>query len=117
MTQFVRLYSGPDGESHFEELDPRFAPNGSGERSPSQETAGVSFGRTQPGNFVDWHTAPRTQYVITLAGQVEIGIGDGTVRRFGAGDVMLADDLTGRGHTTRVVGNEPRITITVPLRD
>jgi hypothetical protein len=54
--------------------------------------------------------------VITLAGQVEIGIGDGTVRRFGAGDVMLADDLTGRGHTTRVVSSEPRITITVPLR-
>jgi quercetin dioxygenase-like cupin family protein len=113
---FVRLYSGADGESHFEDLDPRFAPGDNGERSPQQETAGVSFGRTQPGNFMDWHTAPRRQYVITLAGQVEIGIGDGTVRRFGAGDVMLADDLTGRGHTTRVVGNEPRITLTVPLR-
>ena len=117
MTQFVRLYTGPDGESHFEDLDPRFAPSGASERSPAQETAGVSFGRSQPGNFVDWHVAPRTQYVITLAGQVEIGIGDGTTRRFGAGDVMLADDLTGRGHTTRVVSDVPRITITVPLRD
>ena len=117
MTQFVRLYTGPDGESHFEDLDPRFAPSGASERSPAQQTDGVSFGRAQPGNFVDWHVAPRTQYVITLAGQVEIGIGDGTTRRFGAGDVMLADDLTGRGHTTRVVSSEPRITITVPLRE
>jgi hypothetical protein len=117
MTQFVRLFSGADGESHFEDLDPRFAPNGAGERSPLQETAGVSFGRAQPDNFVDWHTAPRKQYVITLAGEVEIGIGDGTVRRFGAGDVMLADDLTGHGHTTRVVSTEPRITLTVPLRE
>jgi quercetin dioxygenase-like cupin family protein len=113
----VRLYTGADGESHFEDLAPRFAPNETGERSPLQQTDGASFGRTQPGTFMDWHPAPRKQYVITLAGEVEIGIGDGTVRRFGPGDVMLADDLTGRGHTTRVIGSEPRLTFTVPLRD
>lgn len=113
----VRLYSGPDGESHFEELAPAFARNETGERSPLQATEGVSFGRAQPGSFMDWHPAPRKQYVITLSGQVEIGIGDGTVRRFGPGDVMLADDLTGHGHTTRVIGSEPRITLTVPLRE
>ena len=112
----VRIYTGPDGQSHFEELAPAFARSEGTERSPPQETEGVSFGKAQPGSFIDWHPAPRRQYVITLAGQVEIGIGDGTVRRFGPGDVMLADDLTGRGHTTRVVGNEPRITLTVPLR-
>src|ERR1051325_330646 len=111
----VRIYTGPDGQSHFEELAPAFGPDGSGERSPLQDTEGVSFARTQPGSFQDWHTAPR-QYVITLAGHVEIGLGDGTVKQFGPGDVLLADDLTGRGHTTRVVGNEPRITLTVPLR-
>ena len=114
---FIHLFTGPDGESHFEELDPGFAPGANGERTGLQENAGVSFGRTQPGNFMDWHVAPRKQYVITLAGAVEIGIGDGTVRRFGAGDVMLANDLSGRGHTTRVVGNEPRITLTIPLAD
>jgi len=111
----ARIFTGPDGESHFEELAPSFARNDTGERSPLQETDGVSFGRAQPGSFMDWHTAPRRQYVVTLSGQVEIGIGDGTVRRFGPGDIMLADDLTGHGHTTRVIGNEPRITLTVPL--
>jgi len=45
---------------------------------------------------------------------MEIGIGDGTTRRFGPGDVVLADDLTGRGHTTRSVGG-PRISATVPV--
>jgi len=113
----LRLYTGPDGESHFEELAPAFAPNQTSERSPLQETEGVSFGRAQPGSFMDWHPAPRKQYVITLSGQVEIGVGDGTIRKFGPGDVMLADDLTGHGHTTRVVGDEPRITVTVPLRE
>ena len=46
--------------------------------------------------------------------QMEIGIGDGTTRRFGPGDVVLADDLTGRGHTTRSVGGA-RISATVPV--
>jgi quercetin dioxygenase-like cupin family protein len=114
----VRLYTGPDGQSHFEELSPAYAAEAAlVERTPLEGAEGVSFGRAQPGYFVDWHNAPRRQYVITLAGQIEIGIGDGTTRRFGAGDVMLAEDLTGRGHTTRVVSNEPRLTVTIPLRE
>ena len=53
--------------------------------------------------------------MITLSGEVEIGLGDGTVHRFGAGHVNLAEDLTGQGHTTRVVGNVARVTATIPL--
>jgi hypothetical protein len=53
--------------------------------------------------------------VITLSGEAEIEIGDGTVRRFGPGDVMLAEDTTGRGHVTRVVGDEPRLYVSVPI--
>ena len=109
---FVRLYSGEDGQSHFEDLDP---PMGPVEQSPMQAATGITFRSSEPGEFIDWHTAPRRQYVITLSGQVEIGIGDGTVRRFGSGDVMLAEDLTGRGHTTRSVGNEPRVSVAIPL--
>jgi len=29
----------------------------------------------------------------------------------------LAEDLTGKGHTTRSVGDEPRISATIPLED
>ena len=54
------------------------------------------------------------QYIFILVGQMEIGIGDGTTRQFGPGDVVLADDLTGKGHTTRSVG-VPRISATVPV--
>ena len=111
----VRMYSGSDGESHFEEVTPGFAPADGQDRTQLEGAEGVSFGRAQPGYFLDWHNAPRRQYVVTLAGEVEIGLGDGTVRRFGPGDVLLAEDLTGRGHTTRVVSTEPRLTLTVPL--
>lgn len=111
----VRLYTGADGESHFEEIAPEYAPQGPSERAPWEKAESISFSRQPTGRFMDWHPAPRKQYVISLAGEVEIGIGDGTVRRFGPGDVLLAEDLTGRGHTTRVVGDETRISATVPL--
>ena len=78
---------------------------------------GVSIRRNDPGYFLDWHCAPRRQYAITIAGELELGVGDGTVRRLGPGTVLLAEDLTGQGHTTRVVGGEPRFTIVVPLGD
>jgi uncharacterized cupin superfamily protein len=109
---FYRLYTGDDGESHLEELDLEKGPI---EWEAVQKATGVGFRRQPPGYFSDWHHAPRRQYVITLAGGVEIGLGDGTVKRLGPGDVMLADDLTGRGHTTRVTGNDQRISVVIPL--
>ncbi len=42
-------------------------------------------------------------------------MGDGTLTSVGPGDVVLAEDLTGRGHVTRVVGTEPRFYAIVPL--
>ncbi len=108
----IRMYTGPDSQTHFEELE--LPPPGTDSTDMAQ-AAGIFFRSQEPGHYIDWHGAPRRQYVITLAGEVEIGLGDGTVRRFGAGDCLLAEDLTGQGHTTRVVGDVPRVTATVPL--
>ncbi len=115
--QVVKIYTGSDGESHFEDLDLPFEQVANAERTAGQNAGSVSFSRTQPGAFQDWHPAPRRQYVITLAGQTEIGLGDGTKRVFGPGDVLLADDLTGRGHTTAVHGDQVRVSIAVPIVD
>ncbi len=71
--------------------------------------------RQLPGHFTNFHTAPQRQYVITLEGQIEVGLGDGAKRLFGPGDLILAEDTTGQGHTTRVVGEKPRISVWVPL--
>jgi hypothetical protein len=109
----TRLYTGPDGQSHLEDLDPDTHPS----LTTLAATKGIVFRTTKPGYFNDWHNAPRRQYVITLEGEMEIGLGDGTVRRFGPGHATLAEDLTGQGHTTRVVGNHRRVTATVHLAD
>jgi hypothetical protein len=52
--------------------------------------------------------------VIHLAGRVEIECGDGTKRRFGVGDILLADDTTGQGHISREVEG-PRTQVFIAL--
>ena len=54
--------------------------------------------------------------VITLSGVAEIGLHDGTNDHLGRpGDPNMAEDLTEHGHTTRVVGQVPRITATIHI--
>src|SRR5467141_1774008 len=112
--RLFRLYSGDDRQSHLEELKMPFAPGQLAEQTPLQPATGVIFTRMASGTFVDWHNAPRRQYVITLAGAIEIGLSDGSVHRLGPGDGILAEDLTGKGHTTRAVGNDTRVVV-IPL--
>ena len=106
-----RLYTGDDGQSHLEELGLESHP----ELTDITSTTGISFRSSPAGSFSDWHNGPRRQYVITIGGEVELGLGDGSVHRFGPGHVTLVEDLTGQGHTTRSAGNEPRISATIPL--
>jgi len=67
-----RLYTGTDGQSHLEELPLASHP----ELTSLQATAGIVFRTAQPGRFSDWHNAPRRQFVITLSGEAELGLGD-----------------------------------------
>jgi len=113
----MRLFTGDDGESHFEEIAMKFAPDRQMETTPMQGAKSVAVRRVPPGVVLDWHPAPRRQYLFTLAGAWDIECGGGQVERFQAGDIMLADDLTGRGHTSRVVGDEPHVFAVVPLAD
>jgi hypothetical protein len=112
----TRLYTGTDGESHFQYIDLPFKDTRHAERRTDPLSATSITYREASGAFdLDWHPAPRRQFIINLKGQAEIKIGDGTKRVFGPGDVMLAEDTTGHGHITRVIGKEPRISIVVTL--
>jgi hypothetical protein len=113
--KITRIYTGVDNESHFEDIDVELSFNGRLQSSDLQPATGIIF-RSAPANHLsDYHPVPKRQYVITLSGQVEIETGDGTIRRFGPGDVMLAEDTSGRGHITRVIGNQPRQYVFIPL--
>lgn len=112
----IRIYTGADGASHFEDLQPKLQPMG--DQSASAELipgSGIVIRSFEPTRSNPWHHAPGRYAVFTLSGAVDIEIGDGTVRRLGAGDILIAEDLTGQGHGTREVGPEPRVSIFVPL--
>ena len=61
---FVRIYTGDDGQTHFEDLD---LPSDRAIHSGMQVTPGVNFRRFEPGYFSDWHTAPRRECDIKSA--------------------------------------------------
>ena len=94
-----RIYTGDDNRSHFEDLE---LPMSSERRATSEwlDGAKLAFGESPALQPQDWHHAPRRQVVAVLSGTLEIEVGDGTKRRFGAGDCFLADDLAGQGHRT-----------------
>jgi hypothetical protein len=96
----VRIYTGPDNKSHFEDLKVPLKDGGRvGSISDSSKTTGVIFRETDADYNYVFHTASQRQYVVNLEGGVEIEVGDGTKRILGTGDILLAEDTTWQGHT------------------
>lgn len=91
-----RLYSGDDGQSHFEPLDTSQA---SKIFNATQPAKGLLLRNGFAPHILNWHRAPHRRWVITLSGSVDIGLGDGSSMTFVPGDVFLAEDVTGQGHT------------------
>ena len=112
----TRIFTGPDGQAHAEEIIVKLArDDASTELSEMMKTTGVRFRRQASNYFEDWHTAPRKQYVITLSGRGEIEVSGGKKVPLGPGHILLVEDLTGKGHISRGVGTEERISMIIPL--
>lgn len=112
----VRIYTGQDGESHFEDLEIELRELGRmGRISEPWQATGVIFRENDGDYHLDWHNAPRRQLVVNLDAGVELEVGDGTVRRLEPGEILLAEDTTGRGHISRSVDGKPRRSLFVTL--
>jgi hypothetical protein len=109
----TRFFTGPDGLTHAEEIEVKFAPGGGAYNLLA--SSGVQLRRTPPGREIDYHPASRRQYVITLSGHAELVLSGGQTIQVGPGSIELAEDLTGKGHITRTVGTEDRVVILVPV--
>lgn len=121
---YVRMYHDADGESHFEDLKhelaerdfaPPAAPAMVGE---FLNVSGTLFFAARPG----WggevpHPSPQRQVFSILRGVVEVTVSDGEQRRFSAGDLMLLDDTRGKGHASRVVGDDALVIFGSVLTD
>ncbi len=114
----TRVYTGSDGKSHFEDVEIELLDKGPmGSVSSLWSTKGVLFRKVSGDYDLDFHNAPRRQFVVNLTGAVEIEVGDGTKRQLGAGSILLAEDTEGQGHISRSINGEPRECLFIPLSD
>lgn len=112
--RYVRLYSGPDGQTHFEDVELELDDSGRGTDVSSEISASsMNFARFRDDYGFDQHTAPRERFVVMLTGTIEVETSDGEVRVLGPGTVLRAEDLTGAGHKSRVVGSGERLALYV----
>ena len=99
MIKAYHLYTGPDGHSHVTR----------GNIVDHQPIAAESihFEETPPHSSLDWHQAPTTQYVITLAGVLEFVTHGGETFTINPGEILIAEDTTGSGHRWRLTNDQP----------
>ena len=111
-----RLYADKNGESHFETVDiPLTEASRAGRLSERMPATGIIFREVMPDYDLDWHPAPRRQYIVNLDAGVEITASDGEARLIGAGEVILVEDVTGKGHLSKAVSGKVRHSIFIPI--
>ena len=108
MTRCVRIWSGEDQNSHFEEGVIHLEPGARGDLlSGKMATTTISFQETASGGAFAWHTAPVRQLVITLSGTLDFQTRHGEHFLIRPGDILLAEDTVGGGHSWRLTDAEP----------
>jgi hypothetical protein len=108
-TVMKRIYTGTDGLSHVEDivLDAK---------TVMEKVTSVEVRVSPPGRFSDWHPGPQRQYIINLAGSGQLEVAEGKVD-LPPGSMEFIDDLTGKGHTTRITSKEERVSIWLKFED
>jgi len=110
------LYTDASGQSPFRDIEGERVEERRGSKlSKRLPATGIIFRETQAEHDVDWHPAPRRQYIINLDAGVKITTSDGESRVIGVGEVILVEDTTGKGHLSQHVEGKIRHSIFVPV--
>src|SRR5215510_4056818 len=116
MFRITRVYSDSNGDTHFEDIEiPLMEAGNIGKLSDTIPATGIIFREVESSYDWNFHTAPQKQYIILLDGEIEIETSLGKRRIFKAGEVLLVEDTTGKGHKTRNIRSEKRKSIFVTL--
>ena len=119
--RYTRVYTGPDGETHLEEAETAGETTRAvesdlvGTVSETFPVTGIYFREVREESSPVPHNAPYPLFIIGLRGTFSVEVSDGQIREFPPGSVLLVEDTTGKGHTTRRVGDDPRATLMAPL--
>jgi len=108
------LQADLNGDSYFEDqaldLD---VENPLGHYTENLSAKSFQLREFSAGLFYDWHNAPQKQYIVYLLGDVKVTTSKDEVRIFSAGDILLANDLKGKGHTTETLTDGRSVVIVV----
>jgi hypothetical protein len=108
MIRCVRLWTGDDGDSHFEEGTIDLSRGQRGDvLSEVVAATSLSFQETKSGGSYEWHQDPVPRFVITLSGTLEFETRGGERFTIRPGDILLAEDDSGSGHRWKLIGDEP----------
>lgn len=119
--EIVRLFSGPDGESYFEDAEIELnlidyvssaPPLYLSESKPANQ---FGFMKAPAGWSSDWHPSSARNLFFVLSGEWEVTASDGETRRFATGNVLLVEDTTGKGHSSRVISETDSLAAMVEL--
>lgn len=111
--KYIEIYTSEDNKSYFREIDAGVeSQQPLGSYSKKYPVAGMMFRDFEAGNVFDWHPAPQTQYIVYLEGEVEVEASGGEKRIFRPGEVLLANDLTGKGHVSRTLTKGRSVIVT-----
>jgi hypothetical protein len=109
-------YTNASGQSHFREIEVEWVEERRGSKLSKRPPAtGIIFRETQAEHDIDWHPAPRRQYIINLDAGVKITASDGESRVIGVGEVILVEDTTGKGHLSQHIEGKILHSIFVPV--
>jgi hypothetical protein len=99
------IYADEKGETHFRDIDIEMSEVGpDGTTSKRLPATGIYFRITPADWFLDWHPATRRQYVVNLDAPNKITASDGETRIIGTGEIILIEDVLGKGHLSQAVG-------------
>jgi quercetin dioxygenase-like cupin family protein len=119
--RYSQLKSDSAGESHIEQVTLNLSEADYRPPAPmlfvshSYQADGLQFVRLPSGWTGDSIHPPKAQFLICLKGHLEVTASDGDKRTFGPGDSVLMEDVSGKGHRTRVKGAEECIAAIIPI--
>jgi hypothetical protein len=119
--KYTRLYASDDGESHFEQIEVKLSlteyapPAPPLELSEMRTAAQFGFMNAPAGWSSDWHLSSARNLFFVLTGEWEVTASDGESRRFRVGSVLLVEDTSGKGHSSRVVSETDSLAAMVEL--
>lgn len=111
LMKYTLLYNKDDGNTYFKDIIVPTPHEGSflGKISNAFPVSKLWYRHFYEGTY-DWHTVPQKQFIVYLSDKVATEASSGETRYFGAGDILYATDVNGKGHCSTII-EENKITI------